>query len=69
MFIDTHVLVRARFTVAPSHDLARARQREALGSEERPRISRQIVSEYLTSRLAATTRPFRKQSTASTAVG
>ena len=47
MFIDTNVLVRARFTVAPSHDLARARLREALGSEERPRISRQIVREYL----------------------
>lgn len=47
MFIDTNVLVRARFAVAPSHDLARARLREALGSEERPRISRQIVREYL----------------------
>lgn len=47
MFIDTNVLVRARFTVAPSHDLARARLHEALGSEERPRISRQIIREYL----------------------
>ncbi len=47
MFIDTNVLVRARFTVAPSHDVARARLREALGWEERPRISRQIVREYL----------------------
>ena len=47
MFIDTNVLVRARFTVAPSHDLARARLLEALGREERLRISRQIVREYL----------------------
>ena len=53
MFIDTNVLVRARFTVAPSHGLARARLREALGREERPRISRQIVREYL----AVVTRP------------
>lgn len=53
MFIDTNVLVRARFTVAPSHGSARARLREALGREERPRISRQIVREYL----AVVTRP------------
>jgi hypothetical protein len=31
MFIDTNVLVRARFTVAPGHASARARLRDAVG--------------------------------------
>ena len=53
MFIDTNVLVRARFTVAPEHALARARVRDALGGIEPPRISRQVVREYL----AVVTRP------------
>ena len=53
MFIDTNVLVRARFTVAPEHGLARARLSDAIGSNERPRISRQVVREYL----AVVTRP------------
>ena len=53
MFIDTNVLVRARFTVAPEHSLARARLRDAIGGAERTRISRQIVREYL----AVVTRP------------
>ena len=53
MFIDTNVLVRARFTVAPEHGLARARLSDAIGSSERPRISRQVVREYL----AVVTRP------------
>ena len=53
MFIDTNVLVRARFTVAPEHSLARARLRDAIGGDERTRISRQVVREYL----AVVTRP------------
>lgn len=53
MFIDTNVLVRARFNVAPRHSLARARLREAIVDIERPTISRQIVREYL----AVVTRP------------
>ena len=53
MFIDTNVLVRARFTVAPEHSLARARLRDAIGGAERTRISWQIVREYL----AVVTRP------------
>ena len=53
MFIDTNVLVRARFAIAPQHGLARARLSDAIGSSERPRISRQVVREYL----AVVTRP------------
>ena len=53
MFIDTSVLVRARFAVAPEHGLARARLRDAIEGAERTRISRQIVREYL----AVVTRP------------
>lgn len=53
MFLDTNVLIRARFTAAPAHDVARARLREALGGVERPRISRQVVREYM----AVATRP------------
>ena len=53
MFLDTNVLVRARFEAAPSHALARRRMREAGGSGEVLRISRQVVREYL----ATVTRP------------
>ena len=53
MFIDTNVLVRARFTAAPDHVSARARLRDVVAGDERPRISRQIVREYL----AVVTRP------------
>ena len=47
MFIDTNVLVRARFAVAPHHGLARSLLRNVVAGTERPRISRQIVREYL----------------------
>lgn len=53
MFIDTNVLVRARFAVAPDHAFARARLRDAVSAVDRPRISRQVVREYL----AVVTRP------------
>lgn len=53
MFIDTNVLVRARFTVAPGHSVVRAWLRAALAGTERLRISRQILREYL----AVVTRP------------
>ena len=53
MFIDTNVLVRARFTGAPDHGIARAWLRGALAGTERLRISRQILREYL----AVVTRP------------
>lgn len=53
MFIDTNVLVRARFAVAPGHASARARLRDAVSGDQRPRISRQVVREYL----AVVTRP------------
>ena len=53
MFLDTNVLVRARFTAAPQHALARVRLRDVVGGTERPRISRQVAREYL----AVVTRP------------
>ena len=53
MFIDTNVLIRARFTAAPGHEIARARLDDAFHGIEKPRISRQIVREYL----AVVTRP------------
>ena len=53
MFIDTNILVRARFTVAPDHSLARAWLRDALAGTEPLRVSRQILREYL----AVVTRP------------
>lgn len=53
MFIDTNVLVCARFTVASGHSLARAWLRGALAGTEQLRISRQILREYL----AVVTRP------------
>ena len=53
MFLDTNVLVRARFEAAPSRNLARRRMREAGESGEALRISRQVLREYL----ATVTRP------------
>ena len=53
MFLDTNVLVRARFEAAPSHNLARRRLWEAGLSGESLRISRQVLREYL----ATVTRP------------
>ena len=55
MFLDTDVLVLARFEAAPRHRLARRRMREAGNSGEILRISRQVVREYL----ATVTRPQR----------
>ena len=53
MFLDTNVLVRARFEAAPGHGLARQRMQEAGKSRETLRISRQVLREYL----ATVTRP------------
>ncbi len=55
MFLDTNVLVLARFEAAPRHVLARRRMREAGDSGEALRISRQVLREYL----ATVTRPQR----------
>lgn len=53
MFIDTNVLVYARFSVAPWHERARRNLERASAEGAIPRISRQIVREYL----MAVTRP------------
>lgn len=53
MFVDTNVLVRARFEAAPDHRLARRRMQEAGDAGEALRISRQVIREYL----ATVTRP------------
>ena len=53
MFIDTNVLIKARFLEAPDHDIARQRPSLALQEPEALRISRQVVREYL----AVVTRP------------
>ena len=53
MFLDTNVLVRARFEAAPGHAIARRRMQDAGESGEYLRISRQVVREYL----ATVTRP------------
>ena len=53
MFIDTNVLIKARFLEAPDHDIARQRLSIALQEPEALRISRQVVREYL----AVVTRP------------
>ena len=55
MFLDTNVLVLARFEAAPRHALARQRMREAGDSRQVLRISRQVIREYL----ATVTRPQR----------
>lgn len=53
MFVDTNVLVYARFVEAPNHQLARANLESALENGEPVRISRQVLREYL----AVVTRP------------
>ena len=54
MFVDTNVLVAARFSTAPTHGTARAcLQRASEGQEAALRISRQVIREYL----ATVTRP------------
>ena len=55
MFLDTNVLVLARFEAAPRHVLARRWMWEAGNSGEALCISRQVVREYL----ATVTRPQR----------
>lgn len=53
MFIDTNVLVFARFDMAPWHEQARQSLERASAGDEVPRISRQVIREYL----MAVTRP------------
>ncbi|MCY4364986.1 MAG: type II toxin-antitoxin system VapC family toxin [Chloroflexi bacterium] len=53
MFVDTNVLVYARFVEAPNHQLARGSLENALAEGEPVRISRQVFREYL----AVVTRP------------
>lgn len=53
MFIDTNVIVYARFVDAPWHDSARGSLERAASSGEARRISRQVLREYL----ATSTRP------------
>ena len=54
MFVDTNVLVAARFATAPTHETARACLRRASEDQEAAlRISRQVIREYL----ATVTRP------------
>ena len=47
MFVDTNVLVGARFTTSPCHAAARATFARAGVNSEPIRISRQVVREYL----------------------
>ena len=53
VFIDTNVIVYARFADAPWHDSARESLRRIAESPEARRISRQVLREYL----ATCTRP------------
>ena len=53
MFVDTNVLVKARFLEAPDHEIARASLQRAFEEPEPLRISRQVLREYL----AVVTRP------------
>lgn len=53
MFVDTNVLVNARFLEAPDHEAARVNLESAIEKPERLRISRQVLREYL----AVVTRP------------
>ena len=53
MFVDTNVLVKARFLEAPDHDEARASLERAFDEPEALRINRQVLREYL----AVVTRP------------
>ena len=53
MFVDTNVLIKARFLEAPDHEKARAALELAFRQSEPLRISRQVLREYL----AVVTRP------------
>jgi predicted nucleic acid-binding protein len=53
LFVDTNVLVQARFVPAPFHTRARQALAAALCSDEPLRLSRQVLREYL----AVVTRP------------
>ena len=53
MFVDTNVLLKARFFEAPDHEVARASLERAFRGPEPIRISRQVLREYL----AVVTRP------------
>ena len=53
VFVDTNVIVYARFTDAPWHDSARESLQRIAESPEVQRISRQVLREYL----ATATRP------------
>ena len=53
MFVDTNILVSARITKAPHHDIARQRLAGASRDGETVKISRQVLREYL----AVLTRP------------
>ena len=53
MFVDTNVLVNARFLEAPDHEMARSSLQQAFDEPEPLRISRQVLREYL----AVVTRP------------
>ena len=47
MFVDTNVLVFARVVESPDHEIAVDRLGRAFQTSEPPRISRQILREYL----------------------
>ena len=47
MFVDTNVLVFARVVESPDHEIAVDRLERAFQTSEPPRISRQILREYL----------------------
>ena len=47
MFIDTNVLVMSRIPGAPDHDAARECLTRAFRDPKPPRISRQVIREYL----------------------
>ena len=49
MFVDTNVLIYARFPGTPYHDAARKSLNRAIQDDEPVRISRQILREYLSS--------------------
>ena len=49
MFVDTNVLIYARFPGTPYHNAARVHLERALNNDEPVRISRQILREYLSS--------------------
>ncbi len=53
MFVDTNVLVYARFNTAPYHQIARDTLQLAAGESDTLKISRQVIREYL----AVITRP------------